>query len=85
MKIIIWDKNPERIHAIERNLSSALRNLSLRASIAVASETPLLARMCMLSRMPVLEIDGVQWHKKPEEIFSEQDCEDLLRDIIKNS
>ena len=43
------------------------------------SEPPLLARMGVLHRVPILEIDGVQWALVPNCTISEEDCRNLLK------
>ena len=43
--IVIWDSEAERLHAIERSLRQAMRNLGVSGGISSQSEPPLLGRM----------------------------------------
>ena len=82
LEIIIWDYNPDRIAAIEHNLHCAMHTLGCRGTVSCMSEPPLLARMGLMNRVPVLEIDGMHWSLKPEEEISELACEQLLARIL---
>ena len=76
--IAIWDSEAERLHAIERNL-----RLAMRGGISSQSEPPLLGRMGLTGRVPVLEIDGLYWSRGQGREFSPQECEELLARIMR--
>ena len=81
--IAIWDSEAERLHAIERNLRLAMRNLGLSGGISCQSEPPLLGRMGLPGRVPGLEIDGLYWSRGQGREFSPQECEELLARIMR--
>ncbi len=81
--IVIWDSEAERLHAIERSLRQAMRNLGVSGGISSQSEPPLLGRMGLTVRVPVLEIDGLYWSRGQGREFSLQECEELLARIMR--
>lgn len=85
MRIIIWDNHPARIAEIDKNLHLALQHLGIRAIVTSNTEPPLLARENILGRLPVLEIDGYFWFRKPGEAFSEKGCALLLQRVIRRT
>ncbi len=78
LEIVIWDYNPDRIAAIDRNLHSALKKLGRHGNVTSMSEPPLLARTGMLDRAPVLEIEGKYWSLVPGMEIPETACEQLI-------
>ena len=82
MQITIWDNDSKRIAKIDRNLSLALKELSIKAIITVISEPPILARENLLNRVPVLEIHDHFWCLEPGIAFSKSDCKKLLQKIV---
>jgi hypothetical protein len=82
MQITIWDNDSKRIAKIDRNLSLALKELSIKAIITVISEPPILARENLLNRVPVLEIYDHFWSLEPGIVFSKSDCTKLLQKIV---
>ena len=76
--LILWDHNTERIAEISANLRKVMQVNRIEGTIRVMSEPPLLARMGVLHRVPILEIDGVQWTLVPNCTISEEDCQNLL-------
>lgn len=85
MQIIIWDNHPARIAKIDKNLHLAMKYLGLQAIVTSNAEPPLLARENILGRLPVLEINGFYWSRKPGEAFSKNDCIMLLQRVIRNT
>ena len=79
MDITIWDCDATRISDIERNLRSAMKKLSVEGHITIMSEPPLLNRMGVIHRVPLLEINGMYWSLHVEETIPEADIIDLLR------
>lgn len=78
LTITIWDNDADRIAEIDRNLRKSLSGLKMQALILSNAEPPLLARENLLDRVPVLEIAGKYWSKKPGKAFTIQDCVQLL-------
>lgn len=85
LRIIIWDLNAERISVIDRNLCLALQNRGIRGEIICMSEPPLLARMGLSHKVPVLEIGGMHWSHTPGEEISIEACEKLLSILFDGS
>lgn len=77
--LILWDHNTERIAEISANIRKVMQEKGIEGTIRVMSEPPLLARMGVLHRVPILEIDGVQWALVPNCTISEEDCRNLLK------
>lgn len=80
--ITVYDLVPERLAQIEENLKSALKQLGIKGDIYLISEPPLISRMNIYHRIPVLEIDDQYWSKNFYEAVSKQDCIELLKAII---
>lgn len=78
MDITLWDRDATRISEIERNLRSAMKKLAIKGHITIMSEPPLLNRMGVLHRVPLLKINGMYWSLHVEETIPEQDIIDLL-------
>ncbi len=81
MEISIWDIKPERIAEINKNLRAALYEAGMKANIMIMSEPPLVARMNLTEKVPLLEIDGMYWSLKPGETISQSACLALLNHI----
>ncbi len=84
-EIIIWDENCTRINLLHHNLSAALKNCQVKATIRINSEPPLLSRMGLTHRTPVIEINTDYWQigKHRDEITVEE-FEDLLKKVCIN-
>ncbi len=74
-EIIVWDIDTARIMKIHANLTEALNKYGARALITCNSEPPLLSRMQILNKVPLIEIDGLYWSLKAD---SEPSAEKLL-------
>ncbi len=74
LEIIIWDENTNRIQEISKNLAKALQISNKKANVILNSEPPLLARMQLSHRCPVIEINNLYWEygKNPQTITAEQ-------------
>ena len=81
MQITIWDLNPNRIAEINKNLLMAIKDTGAKASITIMSEPPLIARMNLTHRVPLLEIDGNYWNLPPGEPITHKACVQLLQKI----
>ena len=79
--ITIYDLDPERLSIIDKNIKSALKKLNLKGEITLISEPPLISRMNIYHRIPVIEINNQYWSKKIYETISENDCIELLKII----
>jgi hypothetical protein len=82
LKVVIWDNDPQRIAAIDRNLQAAATELGLKLLILSNAEPPSIARENLLERLPVLEIAGRHWSRRPGHAFSRADCVALLSKFI---
>jgi hypothetical protein len=82
LKIVIWDNDPLRIAAIDRNLQAAAIELGLKLLILSNTEPPSIARENLLDRLPVLEIGGRHWSRRPGHAFSRADCVSLLSKFV---
>lgn len=74
LNITLWDLDTNRIADINRNLHTALKKSGLKGTITIMSEPPLISRMNLTHRIPVLEIDGEYWTLRAGEGISEKDC-----------
>ena len=83
MDITLWDRDATRISDIERNLRSAMKKLAIEGHITIMSEPPLLNRMGVLHRVPLLEIDSMYWSLHVEETIPEKDIIDLLAALVR--
>ncbi len=81
MEITIWDLDPNRIADINKNLRMALKDVGIRASIVIMSEPPLISRMNLTHRVPLLEIDGNYWSLPPGEPITRHACIRLLKQL----
>lgn len=79
--ITIYDLDPERLSIIDKNIKSALKKLNLKGEITLISEPPLISRMNIYHRIPVIEINNQYWSKTIYETISENDCIELLKII----
>lgn len=77
--ICIWDLDSERIANLDRKIRVSLATLKLRAHLHSNVEPPLVARMNLTARVPVLEINGVFWGQTPGKEFSQEACDRLIR------
>lgn len=75
LKIVIWDEDGPRSNAISVNLHKALKHLNMKAHVACQSEPPLISRMLLTGRTPLLEIQQQYWSCGEDTIFS---CEQLI-------
>ena len=82
LHIVIWDHDIERIARIERNLSTALKRLSIRAVVTSVSEPPALARSPVAGKYPALEIAGDFWTLSPGKTISEENCYALMAMLL---
>jgi hypothetical protein len=82
LKIVIWDNDPLRIAEIDRNLQAAATGLGLKVLILSNAEPPSIARENLLGRLPVLEINGRYWSRRPGHAFSQADCFALLSKFV---
>lgn len=82
LKIVIWDNDPRRIAEIDRNLQAAAAELGLKALILSNAEPPSIARENLLDRIPVLEIVGRYWSRRPGRAFSRAECVALLSKFV---
>lgn len=78
MDITLWDRDATRIADIEKNLRSAMKKLSMSGHVTIMSEPPLLNRMGVINRVPLLEINGMYWSLRADETIPESDILDLL-------
>ena len=81
MNIIIWDTNAQRIACIDRNLRIAMQQLGMRGLVTSMSEPPLIGRMGLIGKTPVLEIGGFYWSLKAGSSISVEECLNLLRKL----
>lgn len=82
LEITIWDLDPVRIADIRHNLALAFQDVGIRANIIVMSEPPLISRMQLLHRIPLLEIKGKYWELKRGYPISREACLSLLRQLV---
>ena len=78
MDIVIWDIDAARINDIDRNLRQAMKELGLRGQVTSMSEPPLVARMGLLGKTPVLEINSLYWSLPQGEEITLGQCRILL-------
>lgn len=78
LDICIWDLDSERIANLDKKIRISLTKLKLQAHLHSNVEPPLVARMNLTARVPVLEINGVFWGQTPGKEFSQEACERLL-------
>lgn len=83
-KIVIWDTNARRASEISRNFGLAMQRTGIRHDLEIMSEPPLVARMGLSGRLPVLEVDGMLWNWKIGEGISEEAAVKLLYLLEKN-
>lgn len=82
LKITIWDSDAARIAGIERKLYAAMKECGAKGRVDSMSEPPLLARMNLTCRVPVLEADGMYWSREPMREFSQAACTKLVRMLL---
>ncbi len=78
VRITLWDRDAARIAEIEKNIKGAFNELKIKGEIIIMSEPPLLARTGIIHRVPVLEINGLQYSLKAGETMPQRDIVDLL-------
>lgn len=81
ISITLWEQSAERILEIDKNLHAAAQELGIRIHLSIMSETPLLGRNRLLDKIPVLEIDGMQWRIRPYQVFTKEECAALLNKL----
>ena len=81
-EIIIWESNVETIHACESAVSQALKDLGLKVRVSINSEPPLISRMGLWDRLPVLEIRGLHWSLHPGRAFTAGEVTRLLQKTL---
>ncbi len=81
MEITIWDLDPNRIADINRNLRMALKDEGIKATIVIMSEPPLISRMNLTHRVPLLEIGGNYWSLPPGAPITRHACIRLLQQL----
>lgn len=82
LKIVIWDNDPQRIAEIDRNLQAAAVELGLKVLTLSNAEPPSIARENLAGRLPVLEIGGRYWSRRPGQAFSRAECFSLLSKFV---
>jgi hypothetical protein len=82
LQIVIWDNDPQRIAEIDRNLQAAAVELGLKVLILSNAEPPSIAREGLLDRLPVLEVGGRYWSRRPGIALSRGDCVSLLSKFV---
>lgn len=82
LEITIWDYDADRIAAIDRNLCRALQKHGRQGKVTCMSEPPLLVRVGVIHRVPLLEIGGMYWSLTPGEEISEAACDQLLAILL---
>lgn len=75
MLITLWDENAARLQDTSANLCLALKTLHIKAEIILNSEPPLLSRMDLLGRTPIIEINNYYWRCT---IGKEISCEQFI-------
>lgn len=78
MDIVIWDSDNGRIVEIDRNLRLAMKQLGIKGRVTSMSEPPLLGRMGLLGKVPVLEINGCWWSLPQGTTIDLEQCLDLF-------
>jgi thioredoxin 1 len=81
-EIILWESEGERIRTCLLAVHEALNELGLKAIVTVNSEPPLIGRMQLWGRLPVLEIKGLYWSLRPGCAFRAKDLKFLFSKIF---
>ena len=65
-------------------LSSLLfhRAVGVKGTVVSQSEPPLVSRMNLTNRIPVLEVDGLFWSQQPGKEFDKKSCVELIQIIM---
>lgn len=82
LDVTIWDASVERIREMEKNLHAAAADEDIALHITIMSERPLLGRKNMLARMPVLEMENLQWTLHPHKACTVEECRALLHKVL---
>ncbi len=85
MEIILWDLDLNRVAEISRNLRLALKEADMKANLIIMSEPPLISRMNLTHRVPILEIEGEYWSLRPGETITKKQCSQLLNILSRRS
>lgn len=81
-QIILWESEGETIRTCQLAVHEALKELGLKAIVTVNSEPPLIGRMQLWGRLPVLEIRGLYWSLRPGCAFRAKDLKPLFSKIF---
>ena len=81
-RIILWESEGETIRTCQLAVYEALKELGLKAIVTVNSEPPLIGRMQLWGRLPVLEIRGLHWSLRPGCAFRAEDLKPLFSKIF---
>ena len=82
LKITIWDLEARRIASIERKLYEAMKEYGIRGVVVSQSEPPLVSRMNLTGRIPVLEVGGLFWSQQPGKEFDKAACAEFIKIIM---
>lgn len=82
LKITIWDLDARRIASIERKLYEAMKEYGVKGVVVSQSEPPLVSRMNLTGRIPVLEVEGLFWSQRPGIEFDKASCSEFIRIIM---
>lgn len=85
LKITIWDLDTQRIAHIEKKLYEAMRECGVKGMVASQSEPPLVSRMNLANRIPVLEVEGLFWMQEPGKEFDKTDCLEFIHIILEKN
>lgn len=82
--IIIWEMEPERIHALRANAESALKSLGMRANIQINCEEPLVSRNGLLGKLPAIQLAGEKkvWSRGYGRVISAGEFEGLFAFLL---
>lgn len=84
IQVTIWDLSPKRIYRISNYLKKAMIQLDIEGQVCSMSEPPLLGRMGVIHKIPVLEIDGLFWNIENTNDISFDMCICLLSFLKKS-
>lgn len=82
LNITIWDVDGVRANNIQKRLYDAMKKHHVFGVVNIMSEPPLIGRMNLMNRIPVLEVENFFWHLHPGKAFSEKDCHDFIELMI---
>lgn len=84
-KITIWDLDAKRIAHMEKKLYEAMRECGVKGIVDSQSEPPLVFRMNLANRIPVLEVEGLFWMWEPGKEFDQTACRELIHIILEKN